>query len=392
MAKQLCSRQDSFRAARAAETASFKVIVSSNVYDRRKDTAIPRIKTCELRLGNILNNGRFSNVYEVISFQFLDNPEMTKSQKLLRSDLKKRCLQGTEVVVKCLREETISNPAAFRVGASDLAKEAKLLVSLSHKNIIELQGICHAGVAGFANGRVGGFFIVLDRLEETLSTRIMKWQCQKKKIHCPIRKRFMDLNGCKLDNRLNVALDICCALKYLHSHKIIHRDLKPENIGFDKNDTVKLFDFGLAKELDPLEKLDGDCIYHMTGKIGTLMYMAPEVANSSPYNLSADVYSFSILFWEILSMNMAFENYDYNTWMKEIFLNNLRPSLDKTWSRRIRNLLKNSWSVESKRRLTAEKIYQELKLEIIHEKMTLGTFKQHHIQQKSRSPNTAIAA
>ncbi len=53
--------------------------------------------------------------------------------------------------------------------------------------------------------------------------------------------------------RLQVACNICVAIRHLHQLKIVFRDLKPDNVGFDFEGQVKLFDFGLAKELDPLQ-------------------------------------------------------------------------------------------------------------------------------------------
>jgi serine/threonine protein kinase len=56
---------------------------------------------------------------------------------------------------------------------------------------------------------------------------------------------------------------------------IIYRDLKPDNVGFDVRGDVKIFDFGLAKELDLSKKLD-DGTYNLTADTGSLRYMAPE--------------------------------------------------------------------------------------------------------------------
>ena len=76
--------------------------------------------------------------------------------------------------------------------------------------------------------------------------------------------------------------------------RIYNSDLKPDNVGFNFEGRVKLFDFGLAKELDPLQKT-ADGMYEMSGGTGSRRFMAPEVALGHPYNLSADIYSFSIL-------------------------------------------------------------------------------------------------
>jgi serine/threonine protein kinase len=76
------------------------------------------------------------------------------------------------------------------------------------------------------------------------------------------------------------------AIKYLHDSGIIYRDLKPDNIGFSQDGQLKLFDFGLAKRLEGVEKTRGG-FYNLTGNTGSLRYMAPEVANDEPYDLTA---------------------------------------------------------------------------------------------------------
>lgn len=54
----------------------------------------------------------------------------------------------------------------------------------------------------------------------------------------------------------------------------MNRDLKPDNIGFDVRGDVKIFDFGLAKEIDPSKRLE-DGTFKLTGDTGSLRYMAP---------------------------------------------------------------------------------------------------------------------
>jgi serine/threonine protein kinase len=56
---------------------------------------------------------------------------------------------------------------------------------------------------------------------------------------------------------------------------IIYRDLKPDNVGFDVRGDVKIFDFGLAKEIDP-RQMDAEGTYKLTADTGSLRYMAPE--------------------------------------------------------------------------------------------------------------------
>lgn len=88
---------------------------------------------------------------------------------------------------------------------------------------------------------------------------------------------------------IQIAKDMCNALILCKKYGIIHRDIKPQNIFVSKNGDYKLGDFGIAKTI---EKTSGGT------KIGTYKYMAPEVYNNQPYNLTADIYSLGlVLHW-----------------------------------------------------------------------------------------------
>ena len=87
--------------------------------------------------------------------------------------------------------------------------------------------------------------------------------------------------------------------------RILFRDLKTENLAFDHRNALQLFDFGLAKECKPVDLIDAPDGYKITGLTGTLRVMAPEVIQCLPYGLSADVYSFGILLWEVFSCETA---------------------------------------------------------------------------------------
>ena len=91
------------------------------------------------------------------------------------------------------------------------------------------------------------------------------------------------------DQVVQIAKDMCNALILCRKYGIIHRDIKPQNIFVSKNSDYKLGDFGIAKTI---EKTTGGT------KIGTYKYMAPEVYNNRPYNLTADIYSLGlVLHW-----------------------------------------------------------------------------------------------
>ena len=141
------------------------------------------------------------------------------------------------------------------------------------------------------------------------------------------------------------ALQISAALVYLHQHHIIFRDLKPMNIGFDVRGDVKIFDFGLARimpeEGDP--NLD---LFEMSGA-GSPRYMAPELLRFDEYNLKADVYSLTIILWEMLAGERAFEFVrSRDQLIRYITEDNGRPIIDNKWPAKVQGLLEHGFDVD----------------------------------------------
>lgn len=119
--------------------------------------------------------------------------------------------------------------------------------------------------------------------------------------------------------------------------------LKPDNIGFDKAGTLKLFDFGLAKELKK-GAAHADGRYQLTGNTGSRRYMAPEVAKELPYNASVDVYSFGILLQELLTGEKPFCGYSSGKHMALVVMGGERPRVDPHWPMALQHLIKRCWS------------------------------------------------
>jgi len=145
-------------------------------------------------------------------------------------------------------------------------------------------------------------------------------------------------------------------------YSIVYRDIKPDNIGFDVRGDVKIFDFGLAKEIDPGAVLK-DGTYKLTGDTGSPRYMAPEVALNNPYNERVDVYSFSILFWQILKLETPFEGYSMSMFAKKVVKGGARPKPEDKWPKEISDLLRKSFG-ELKGRPSMEDVCCVLRDEI----------------------------
>ena len=99
---------------------------------------------------------------------------------------------------------------------------------------------------------------------------------------------------------LRVAAEVCRGMDYLHKKKIVHRDLKAANLLLDEHGTVKIADFGVARVVD------GPGV--MTAETGTYRWMAPEVIEHKPYGQKADVFSFGVVLWELLTGQVPYSD------------------------------------------------------------------------------------
>jgi serine/threonine protein kinase len=105
--------------------------------------------------------------------------------------------------------------------------------------------------------------------------------------------------GMPIDEALYWMRGICAGVSYLHDHGIVHRDLKPGNI-FSDEGTVKIGDYGLAKFIS-CSRRSGQ-----TESVGTVHYMAPEIANGR-YGREIDTYALGIILFEMLTGHVPFE-------------------------------------------------------------------------------------
>jgi eukaryotic-like serine/threonine-protein kinase len=97
------------------------------------------------------------------------------------------------------------------------------------------------------------------------------------------------------DQVIDIAVQVCAALKHAHDHGVIHRDLKPANLLLTPNGTVKLTDFGIAK-------LFGVSGLTMAGSmIGTPDYMSPEQTEGFPATGRSDLYSLGCVMYALIS-------------------------------------------------------------------------------------------
>jgi len=119
-------------------------------------------------------------------------------------------------------------------------------------------------------------------------------------IHGSTLETLVNNQHVKLDEKLKIAAEIAKILAAIHSKGIVHKDLKPSNILLDQNNTPFLNDFYL------FSSTKGQILKSIPH--GTPYYMSPEQTNGQLVSCLTDVYSFGVLFYELLTGAMPYAN------------------------------------------------------------------------------------
>jgi len=349
-----------------ARKKHLKYFADSTIRDQSED--FPTFAKKQLVLGEVLGKGRFGTVYEVdgITLANTANDEQWEiDERQFIAEHFRRDNGDARYAIKLLSPEVLKDAGLFIQGIYDMSIETRILSDTEHTNIIKARAI--AQVSPFQGDE---FYIMMDRLYDTLGKRIQKWNKLEKKSKGFFGK--MKKKGLKKEDiqikKVTSAYDLSDALGYLHSRGIIYRDLKPENIGFDIRDDIKLFDFGLATEMKEDRKEGGPHgdTFKLTGMTGSPRYMANEVANEEPYNEKSDVYSFAILFWEMLSTKTPFELYTMKSLSEKVWNGEMkRPSISKDWAPTIKTLLEQMWTPAFRTRPDFPTVTETLRKEIV---------------------------
>lgn len=276
-------------------------------------------------------------------------------------------LDGKPVAVKVLKEEQFDNEVALK----DLDSEMQIMLNLRHAGVLSVVGV------GVSDEQMP--FLVLDRLREVLSATLPKPSDEQ-----PYLQRRQAVKRWPFIRALQAGVELAEALRYCHDEavrgfKVLHRDLKPDNIGFLPNGKLVLFDFGLAKlwKCEPGES--NTEVRMLTGQTGAARYMAPEVAARRAYGSSAEVYSFCIILWQLLSHTRPFAGMGMARFAEQVVEGGHRPPLKRSWPPQLCALLSEGWHEDPTRRPRMADVVRRLR-EII-DAIAMKQLKQVHEQQ-----------
>ena len=169
---------------------------------------------------------------------------------------------GQEVAVKILKDA--HDDAAQH---SEFLQEVSIMRKVRHKNVVQFIGACT---------RRPNLCIVFEYMSGG-------------SLYDHVRRD----GALPLAAALKAAVEVSRGMDYLHQRNIIHRDLKAANLLLDDHGCVKIADFGVARTIEASG--------HMTAETGTYRWMAPEVIEHRPYGGKADVFSFGVVLWELLT-------------------------------------------------------------------------------------------
>jgi len=370
-------RENAILALQAAAVAAQNFNSHFSARDDEREASIPLFWGDEMVLGREpLRNWGYFVEYELKAVRLLqeDGEEPDEEHEEARSRVMQRSIDG-HYSIKLMQPGLMDLDYGIWA-AEDFMTETRLLMNLPpHRNVSQIYGLNKGGIDTLLESGRRGFFIITDRVRETLPERLSAWKAKKgyRNPSTPSQtiRRFAQ--------RIEVALDIAAALKFLHETKLVYH-VRPDKIGFDAKGDVKLFQFGQVRQ-EGSQQAQARSLTN-SEDMNVLRYIAPEVLCKAPATTGSDVYSFGILLWEIMSLKTPYGGWDRATHLERCVQNHGRPPMNRQWPSACHELLQGTWDPHL--RLTMRKVKDKLSDVLMIEESTCSSHNPRSSGQSSR--------
>lgn len=195
---------------------------------------------------------------------------------------------------------------------------------------------------------------------------ILEWMPNKSLYHDLHINHHLNQTGKSI-----AAYDIARGMKFLHSNQIVHRDLKSLNILLDKNNRIRICDFGFSRHASE------DSL--MSQNIGTPHWMAPEILSTSTnYTSKVDVYAFGVVLWELATSQVPYSGLEASQIIAQVLANDIRPEIPSDLNPGMKKLITQCWDRNPDNRPTFHEIVERIQSgECVFNGTNLNEFKKY---------------